>query len=563
MAKYVLVSDTTLSHDYKNFPLLDFLPSAPSEILPEFLYKYLKGKPPPDINGRASLATYPLRKIESALLQKYKTEDVVVAHEDHIEDFIGEDTEIIGVTTMDPFGLAPLTMSYALLFGSTGPAYVQKEFTHLMERINRARNGKKAKVVVGGPGVWELTVHPDEMEKHHIDYAFQGESEDIIDDLFNYIIDDSSRNSEFFRGFQTFDSNYHKSWVGDDRFISRYQFSKQFPKLEDIPEIVNPTIKGFIEAMRGCGIGCDFCEVTLRPLRYYSPEKVLREIAVNVKAGIDNVWLHSDEIFAYKHGRNFVPDGDALVELFTAIMTAPGVAHTNPTHGRISIPAAYPEMMKKLSEIMKAGPEKWIGLQVGVETGSDRLAKIHMPNKTLPLKIGPDGSWPEIVWKGTYVMNKYYWRPAFTVQIGQASETEEDNWETVALINQMSNSELDDGRPFEFTITPMQHVSLGHLKSRDFSTFKLNESQLAVYYASYKHLAKVATRDAFKNGRNGRNRSIPNLLGTGMLITLGGKAMLHSVGSICKKQGLDLEKATRYGLDQKKPQAPMIPAINA
>ena len=144
-----------------------------------------------------------------------------------------------------------------------------------------------------------------------------------------------------------------------------------------------------------------------RPLRYYSPEKVLREIAVNVKAGIDNVWLHSDEIFAYKHGRNYVPDGDALVELFTAIMTAPGVAHMNPTHGRISIPAAYPEMLKRLSEIMKAGPENWIGLQVGVETGSDRLAKIHMPNKTLPLKIGPDGSWPEIVWRGTYVMNKY------------------------------------------------------------------------------------------------------------------------------------------------------------
>ena len=315
MAKYVLVSDTTLSHDYKNFPLLDFLPSAPTELLPEFIYNYLKGKPPPAIDGRASLATYPLRKIESALLQKHKTEDVVVAHEDHIEDFIGDDTEIIGVTTMDPFGLAPLTMSYALLFGLTGPAYVKKEFTTLLERINRARNGKKAKLVVGGPGVWELTVHPDEMEKNHIDYAYQGESEDIIDDLFHYILDDSTRSGEFFRGFQTFDSNYHKSWVGDNRFISRYQFSKQFPKLEDIPEIVNPTIKGFIESMRGCGIGCDFCEVTLRPLRYYPPEKVLREIAVNVKAGLDNVWLHSDEIFAYNHGKNYVPDGDALARV--------------------------------------------------------------------------------------------------------------------------------------------------------------------------------------------------------------------------------------------------------
>ena len=158
-------------------------------------------------------------------------------------------------------------------------------------------------------------------------------------------------------------------------------------------------------------------------------------------------------------------------------------------------------------------------------------------------------------------MNKYNWRPAFTVQVGQASENEEDNWDTVALINQMSNSELDDGRPFEFTITPMQNVPLGLIKSRDFSTFSLNESQLAVYYAAYKHLAKVAVRDAFKRGRNGRGRSVFNTLGTGTIINLGGRAMFRSESSVCRKQGLNLEKAARHGLDVKMPQAPAIPAM--
>ncbi|HZW55246.1 MAG TPA: radical SAM protein [Nitrososphaerales archaeon] len=560
MAKYVLVSDTTLSHDYRNFPLLDFLPSAPTEYLPNSIYKYLKGKPPPPINGRASLATYPLRKLEAALLQNnYSEDDVVVAHEDHIEDFIDEETEIVGVTTMDPLGIAPLTMSYSVFFSSANMAFVHKEFIDLMGRINRARKGKKAKLVVGGPGVWELTVRPEEMDNLNIDYAFQGESEDIITDLFDYIIDGSDRSNEFYRGFQTFDSNFHKTWIGDERFISRYQFSKQFPKLEDIPEIRNPTIKGLVEVMRGCGIGCDFCEVTLRPLRYYEPDKVQRELAVNAKAGIDNAWLHSDEIFAYKHGRNFVPDQDALVELHKAVMSTPGIERTNPTHGRISIPGAYPELMKKLSEIMEAGASNWIGLQVGVETGSDRLAKMHMPNKTLPLKIGPDGSWADIVWRGTYVMNKYFWRPAFTVQVGQAGETDEDNWDTVALINRMSNSEVE-GRPFEFTITPMQNVPLGLIKSRTFTSLTLSESQLAVYYAAYRHLAKVASRDAFRSGRNGRDRNFLTMLGTGAVISLGGKAMLHTVASICKKGGLDLEKAARYGLNEKLPQAPMIPA---
>lgn len=560
MAKYVLVSDTTLSHDYRNFPLLDFLPSAPTSGLPNPIYRYLKGRPPPNDEGRARFATYPLRKLEASLLQNFDKNDVVVAHEDHVQDFVDDDTELIGVTTMDPLGLAPLTMSYSVFFQTNSPAYVFKEFTTLIRRINLLRRGRKAKLVVGGPGVWELTIRPEELENLNIDYAFQGEADDIVCDLFKYLIEDSLPNNEFYQGFQTFDSNFHKQFVGNPKFISRYQFSRQFPKLEEIPEIVNPTIKGMVEVMRGCGIGCDFCEVTLRPLRYYPGEKVRKELGVNVKAGIDHGWLHSDEIFAFEHGKNFVPNSDAILDLLRWVMETEGVHHCNPTHGRISIPAAYPNLIKRMSETIKASPDNWIGLQVGVETGSDRLAKIHMPNKTLPLKIGPDGSWQDIVWEGTFVMNKYYWRPAFTVQVGQAGENPEDNWETVALINQMSESDVD-GRPFEFTITPMQNVPLGLIKSRDFASIKLDESQLAVYYASYRHLSKLASRDAFARGRSGRDPSVFSKLGTGALIGLGGKIMLRVVSSICKKRGLDLEKAARYGVERKKPQVPQIPAM--
>ncbi|MDG6907667.1 MAG: B12-binding domain-containing radical SAM protein [Nitrososphaerota archaeon] len=559
MARYVLISDTTLSHSYRDFPLLDFLPSAPSDQLPNFIYNYLKGKTPRDDDGRASFAPYALRKIESSLLLRYEARDVVVANEDSIEQFINEDTELIGVSTMDPFGLGPLTMSYSVLFQTDAPAFVYKEFQRLLRRINRAREKKKAKLVVGGPGVWELTVRPEETKNLNIDYAFQGEADDVVCDLFQYLGGDFSESSEFYRGFQTFDSSFRKRGVGgNDRFITRHQFSRQFPKLEDIPPIVNPSVKGMVEVMRGCGVGCDFCEVTLRPLRYCSPKQVRKEIEVNVKAGIHHAWLHSDEIFAYEHGRNYVPNEEALSDLFKVVMQTKGVASTNPTHGRISIPAAYPELLKKISGIIKAGPDNWIGLQVGVETGSDRLARMHMPNKTLPLKIGPDGSWKDIVWRGTYVMNKYYWRPAFTVQVGQNGESEEDNWETVALINRMSNSELDDGRPFEFTITPMQNVPLGLIKRRGFAgTQLLSESQLAVYYASYRHLEKLARRNALSDAKgNPFSR-----LGTAFLIGSGGWAMLRVVSAMCKKAGLDVDKAARHGLDEKLPQAPsLLPA---
>lgn len=540
MAKYVLVSDTTLSNEYRDFPLLDFLPCVPTSLVPSPFYNYLKGKPPPPVNGRASRAAYPIRKVEASLLKENRDEDVVVPHDDYIEDFIGPDTQVIGVNTMDPFGIGPLTMSFPIFFGLENHPYVTREFDVLIKRTNRARRGTKAKLVVGGPGVWECMVLPEEMDRLGIDYAFQGEADDIASTLFKEIAEGSLSNNGFFKGFQTFDGDFHKYWSGNDKFISRSRYSKQFPKMEEIPEIRHPSIKGIAEVMRGCGIGCDFCEVTLRPLRYYPPEKVAKEVAVNANGGHSNAWLHSDEIFAYEHGKNFEPNPESLEALFTAVMRVPGTERSNPTHGRISIPAAYPELIRKLSEIIAAGPSNWIGVQVGLETGSERLAKIHMPNKTLPLKIGVDGHWPEIVWRGVHNLNLYYWRPAFTVQVGQAQEEPEDNWETVALINWMSDSRID-GRPFEFSVTPVQNVPLGLLKSKEYSRLSLDKSQLAVYYASYRHLAKEAARNL--GGRYNWKRIAH--LGAAAVIAFGGWLTFEYVKHVCEKRGLDTDRVDR------------------
>jgi radical SAM superfamily enzyme YgiQ (UPF0313 family) len=546
LARYVLISDTTLSHEYRNFPLLDFLASAPSKVLPKSIYSFLKGPPPPSDGGRARVSTYSLRKLEASLRRRYSESEVVVAHEDHIEDFIDNDTEVVGISTMDPLGLGPLTMSFSVFFRTPAPAYVNIEFESLVRRVNRARAGKKAKLMIGGPGVWELTVRPEAVDHLDIDYAFQGEADDIAPELFEYVSDDGSERTRFFRGFQTFDSSFHKQWVGDDRFISRFQFSRQFPSLEDIPDIAGQTVKGMVEVMRGCGIGCDFCEVTLRPFRYYPPARVRREIEINVRGGQHQAWLHSDEIFAYEHGRNFVPNAEAILDLAETVMSTPGLRRANATHGRISIPAAYPELIKRLSRILRTGPDNWIGLQIGVETGSERLAKMHMPNKTLPLRIGPDGSWQEIVWKGTFQLNRYYWRPAFTVQVGQEGETPEDNWDTVALVNRMSRSEVD-GRPFEFTITPMQNVPLGHIRSKKWTSMRLDESQLAVYYACYRHLARMTSRNALRAFQGGRPLSD---LVTNAVMAAGGRTMLEIVSIVCKRGGLNLEKAARHGVEE-------------
>ena len=508
-------------------------------------YSFLRGSASPPLpDGRAKYAPYSIRKLEAALLTKFKPSDVVVAHEDHLQDFIRDDTEVIGVSTMDPLGAGPLTMSYSILFDTTAYPWVRKEWYRLMDRINTVRKGTRAKLVVGGPGVWEFTIFPEELERCGIDYAFQGEADDIAPEIFEQLGSGDIDGSMFYTGYMSFDDNFRRAYKDHPRFLTRKPGTPNYPSLEQIPLITGATMKGMTEVMRGCGVGCDFCEVTLRPSRYYTNEMIRKEVEVNVKGGWTNAWLHSDEIFAYKHGRMFEPNEEALTDLFTSVMSIPGLESANPTHGRISIPAAFPELVGKLSNIMRAGPSNWIGVQVGVETGSERLAKIHMPNKTLPLRIGSDGAWQDIVWWGVHNFNRYFWRPAFTVQVGQREEEEEDNWQTVEMINRMSNS-FYDNKPFEFTITPMQNVPLGLIKSRKFDSLRLSESQLAVYYASYRHLAKMAARDSAASTSGG----ILGRVGTASLISVGGWLMLKGVERICRRRGLDIEKVKKYGID--------------
>lgn len=545
MTRFVLVSDSTLSYNYRNFPLLDFLPSAPSRLIPSPVYKFLKG-PAPDYGptGELTRAPYSLRRVEASLRRNFKASEVVVAQENHLADHIDSDTSVIAISTMDPFGLGPTTMSYYALFGGDLYAWVWKEWDALLEKINSLRNGKRAKLLVGGPGVWEFTILREEMDKYGIDYVFQGEVDDIATELFTQVEEDSIDSKMFFKGYSGYDEKFRKTFRGDEKFLSRGTSFVGYPKVDSIVPIVNPSMKGIVEVMRGCGVGCDFCEVTLRPLRYYPIETIKQEISVNTKNGQSNAWLQSDEIWGYKHGPMYEPNEEELGNLFSEVMGVQGVRTANPTHGRISIPAAHPEMMENFTKILRGGPKNWIGIQTGVETGSDELAKRHMPNKTLPLRIGPDGSWQDIVWEGVYVETANYWRPAFTIQVGQEGETHEDLMDTVALINRLSNS-YSSGRPFEFTVTPLLNVPLGRMKARSLNKSMLDKDQLAVYYAAYRHLAKMAKRDGFREARG-------NLISRTMVggaISFGGGLMLRTVEKMARKAGVDIDKIKHYGLE--------------
>lgn len=150
LAKYVLVSDPTLSRNYHGFPLLDFFPCAPTRFVPNWLYVYLAGPVVAHDKERATLAPYALRKVEAALLRKYDTNDVVVAAPEYAHLFIGEDTRIVGVHTMDPAGLGPVSMMFTN--GRTFTSIQENAFVRFMSKLDRERDRRnpRTKITVGG-----------------------------------------------------------------------------------------------------------------------------------------------------------------------------------------------------------------------------------------------------------------------------------------------------------------------------------------------------------------------------------------------------------------------------
>ncbi len=481
MGKILLTSDETLLSTYRDIPLLDFLGCAPVERVPNFIYRLLD-TPLPHRNGVLTVAPYALRKVEAALLRDgFKRSDVLVIHPDYIGKYI-KYADVIGISTMDPYGYGPVTMMFTE--GGRLHSYTEYMFMKMMRNLALLREkGYKFRVVVGGPGAWQLKYDIERTEHLPIDHIVIGEVDHIAGDIFHGVMEGSM-----------------------DKIIE----VKGFPKIDEIPRIVGASYKGLVEVMRGCGRNCDFCEPNLRRARYFDIEDILEEVKVNISYGIRRAWLHSEDIFLYRveDRRNFYPNRDAVIELFRSVKEA-GVDYVNPTHGTIAPAAADPDLIRTISRIVGAGPNKWIGIQSGLETGSSRLLRWYMPLKAKPFD---PYEWQRVVIEGTYILNKYYWFPAYTLIIGLPGESEEDAWETVQLIvtlEKVLEERLGRGR-YHFTITPLSFIPLGTLKREKFFDVskQLTEARFLVIYYSWLHLAKELRYSLPKVVRNPINRAI-------------------------------------------------------
>jgi radical SAM superfamily enzyme YgiQ (UPF0313 family) len=227
---------------------------------------------------------------------------------------------------------------------------------------------------------------------------------------------------------------------------------EESPLIEEIPNIVNPSVNGLVEIGRGCCRGCKFCSVTLRPLRWFPIERILNDVDVNLQAGNRGVILHEDDVMLYG-SNNTLPNDEKLLNLHEVVSKkCDGITWS---HCSLAAVAAKPQLFAKVAEIIRR-KQPWWGVEIGLETGSAMLAAKIMPAKAHPFK--PE-EWPEVARNGMGLMHDNMLVPACTLIVGVPEETEDDILKTMELI--------DDVKDCRSLIVPLFFVPMGRLKDED------------------------------------------------------------------------------------------------
>jgi len=401
----VLTADQALMTNFSGVSFFGFGHCVPYRLVPgPFLKKALGSPLETDSGGRARTATYPLRKVEAALLNAgFERKQVVVTTPDKIRRTITKDTRIVGLSVVDPLGKSPVTYTLASLLGG-GDSCTKVEFLTLMKEVKALKKDYNFKLIVGGQGVWQLS---PVYEALGIDILFFGEAEVTFPKLAKNIIN----------GEKTPSIVYGET-----------------PSVDEIPVIVNPSILGAVQITRGCPRRCQFCSPTMLEFRSVPLEKILAEVEVNVKNGVEYIDLRSDDILLY--GANGIKvNHEAVIELFRAVIEKYNVSATFP-HVSVATVRQDPSLVKEISEIVGLDSNHPTFPDVGLESGSPRIIAKYMSGKPRPWT---PQEWPETVLDATRIMNENHWYPCYTMIVGFPDEQEDDIVKSIELVNEIKN----------------------------------------------------------------------------------------------------------------------------
>src|SRR5919202_41088 len=322
-------------------------------------------------DGRAKYVPNGLRMVETLLLRDYSEDDVVTCYIENLERFVGPETKVLAIHAHNPLGISYATDVYSKLAGENLMPLNASEFIRIV--THPVIDKYKPKIVVGGPGAWQLE-KADRLDEFKIDYLIDGEIERVFSDLFRRII------------------------AGDPNLprIIKIPKSEQ-PTVEEIPVVRHRSTFGVVEITRGCGRGCQFCSPATKVGRSFPLEQIMVSGRVNAREGATEIMLSTEDMFLYEQKPNFVTNTEALELMLKSVMRVEGLETLQMSHITMAPVVLDPTVIERLTPLIvpyshvqhkesRDVDHRMTDPIIGLETGSPRLFETFMKGKAYKYK---------------------------------------------------------------------------------------------------------------------------------------------------------------------------------
>jgi radical SAM superfamily enzyme YgiQ (UPF0313 family) len=395
-----------------------------ADSFPPWLFRMMAGEPRKDPNGEILFSPYPLRKIESRILELGYSAKTVSPGD--LARFL-DDTRILGVHCIDPLGRGTTPVLRDVM-GFPRP-YSVKYFRRVLgSKEVRKRRREGLRVIVGGAGSWQFADDPAAQRELGIDCVIVGEAENII----STVIDRVNRGEEL------------------PRTITCEQ--GDIPETSEIETIRRASNFGCVEIGRGCIRGCKFCDVAKNRVRWLPYDHIEKELRINADAGLEQGLLHSEDCLLY--GQDTVtPDPDKFIKLISLVKKY--YRRFQITHFSLAAVSASPEIVPRGMEIILEDQDFILG-QTGIETASERLLGRTMSGKVRPFR---NDEWVEVIHNSMGILHDNGFIPYCSFILGLPGEEEEDVIRTIDLV--------DDLDGYRSILLPGRFTPLGRLKDDD------------------------------------------------------------------------------------------------
>ncbi len=395
--RVVLTADRSLMADYAT--LFDGMVTGSQTSRTPFWLTRLLFAPGVDSQAcRAGTAPLGLRRLEAAVVRGgWETAEVAVVPPERLTEGIGPDTRIIGISCGDPLGLG---MNSTTMVGiSGGKIEPQRSFQKLVRRIRRLRRAATgAKVVVGGPGAWQLAVSEDARRRAGIDHIVTGYCEGNIGRLLAELADD-----------RDMPERLHGEGVPADR----------------IPPILAPAAMGATEISRGCGLGCGFCALGRTPMEHLPADTILSDVRTNVEGGCRSLSLVTEDLFRYG-GEGLAVRPEALIDLLERIRDLAGARLVQADHANIASVLRFSgRELTRVRDLLagRRSDDDYVWLNLGVETASGTL--LAASGGAAKMAGIPADEWGDVCYAQVERLCEAGFFPLVSLMLGLPGETED------------------------------------------------------------------------------------------------------------------------------------------